>query len=49
MVCFAIYFYNHTVFQKFERSCLYQVVIDPKKVITFQKCPLTSELKLKIS
>ena len=40
-----IFFYNQTVFQKFERSFFDQVAIDAKNVLTFQKRPLVAEQK----
>ncbi len=47
LVCFPRLFYNQTVFQKFERPFFDQVAIDAKDVLTFEKCPLVAELKLK--
>ena len=34
-------------FQKSERSFFDQVAIDAESVLTFEKCPLVAELKLK--
>ncbi len=47
LVRFARLFYNQTVFQKFERTFFDQVAIDANSVLTFKKCPLVVELKLK--
>ncbi len=47
LVRFAWLFHNQTVFQKFEHNFFYQVAIDAKSVLTFEKRPLVVELKLK--
>ncbi len=49
LVRFAWLFYNQTISQKFERRPTFfdQVAIDAKSVLTFEKCPLVVELKLK--
>ncbi len=44
---FAQLFYNQTVYQKSERCFFDQVSKDDKSVLTFEKCPLVAELKLK--
>ena len=47
LVRFARLFHNQTVFQKFECTFFDQVDIDAKSVLTFEKRPLVTELKLK--
>ena len=49
LVHFACLFYNQMVFQKFEHTFFDEVAIDAKSVLTFEKCPLVAELKLKMS
>ena len=49
LVYFGWLFYNQSVFKKFERTFFDQVAIDEKNVLTFEKRPLVTELKLKMS
>ncbi len=46
LVHFAAYFHNQTIFKKSERTFFDQVAIDAKSVLTFENCPLMSELTI---